>query len=163
MKTQQRKMIFCEPHPNTFFVNVQHGTYLFATLGLRKRMGKRKRNNRKITTPGLMKNRKTKNKETKRSLVKPCTIRRTCSQGIARNNHPSVEMETGDGRFPFFPPFSRVQEFGNKRKRHKQHNPWPYPAALLEPIYWFWARSNGTRAKQRRSLETTSPQHHSPS
>ena len=34
---------------------------------------------------------------------------------------------------------SRVKEKGNKNKRHRVHNPWPYPAALLEQIYWLWA------------------------
>ena len=41
----------------------------------------------------------------------------------------------------FVPPphINKVQEKGNRRKRHRLLNPWPYPAALIEPIYWFWA------------------------
>ena len=33
---------------------------------------------------------------------------------------------------------SKVKEAVNNRK-DRQHNPWPYLAALLEPLYWFWA------------------------
>ena len=34
---------------------------------------------------------------------------------------------------------SSHQQNWNRNKRHRLLNPWPYPAALIEPIYWFWA------------------------
>ena len=46
--------------------------------------------------------------------------------------------ENDEGRWPILPMpeyISRVKEEGNKNKRHRVHNPWPYPAALLEPLY----------------------------
>ena len=59
----------------------------------------------------------------------------------------------GNGRWP--PPplpthIKSVKESGNKRKRHRQHNPWPCLAAFLEPLYWFRAST------ERDQSETTS-------
>ena len=51
-------------------------------------------------------------------------------------NHPSAVMETGDGQSP--PTSVECENVGTTGK-DKLHNPWPYLAALIEPIYWFWA------------------------
>ena len=48
----------------------------------------------------------------------------------------------GSGRLPIpqLPlHIHKVKENGNRNKRHRLLNPWPYPAALIEPIYWFRA------------------------
>ena len=49
-----------------------------------------------------------------------------------------------DGTLRWQPPplpiyISRVKQHGNSKARHWQTTPWPYPAGLLEPLYWFWA------------------------
>ena len=48
----------------------------------------------------------------------------------------------GSGRWQIpqlHPHIHKLKEHGNRNKRHRLLNPWPYPAALIEPIYWFWA------------------------
>ena len=72
----------------------------------------------------------------------------------------------GNGRWPIpsFPThINKVQENGNRKKRHRLFNPWPYPAALIEPIYWFWASFAWYSSAQLQMQEMTSPRRFLPS
>ena len=54
---------------------------------------------------------------------------------------PSLHND-GSARWqlPALPAYiGKAEKHGNRKKRYRHHNPWPYPINLLETLYWFWA------------------------
>ena len=93
-----------------------------------------------IQSMGWRQRHKSERKETRKSSGKLCTTPKKFCPGTAGRTPPLSENDEGRWPIPPMPEYiSRVKEEGNKNKRHRVHNPWPYPAALLEPLYWFWA------------------------